>query len=160
MSILEATHREAVRSVVVDHGGIAAAEGEVARVSATNRTAPIVAVGTDTAERTIAASCGARHGQFKGEAIAPADCCCSNLNALRLTLARLGYGSHLDMGCLYHLRLAINYHFVGCANHIGVLEFIIKSPCAGWSVLLSVGLVAEVRHWWPSLNLPHWYKSP
>ena len=66
MSILEATHRESVRSVVVDHVGIAAAEGEAARVSATNRTAPIVAVGTDIVERTIAAAAVARHGQFKG----------------------------------------------------------------------------------------------
>ena len=65
MSILEATHREAESSVVVDHGGIAAAEVEVTRESATNRTAPIAAEGTDTEERTIAEAAVARHGQFK-----------------------------------------------------------------------------------------------
>lgn len=65
MSILEATHRESARSVAVEHVGNAAVEEEVARVSATNRTAPIVAAGTDTVERTIAAEAVARHGQFK-----------------------------------------------------------------------------------------------
>ena len=65
MSILEATHRESVRSVVVAHAGIAAAEEEEARVSATNRTAPIAAAGTDIEERTIAEVAAARHGQFK-----------------------------------------------------------------------------------------------
>ena len=66
MSILEATHRESARSVVVDHDGIAAAEGEAARVSATNRTAPIVAVGTDIASEPLLRAAVARHGQFKG----------------------------------------------------------------------------------------------
>ena len=77
VSILEATHREAVRSVVVEHGGIAAAEAEVARVSATNRTAPIVAEGTDIGERTIAAVAVARHGQFKRGGKSPHRCSCT-----------------------------------------------------------------------------------
>ena len=64
--VLEATHRESVRSVVAAHGGTAAAEEEAARESATNRTAPIEAVGTVIAERTIAAAAAARQGQFKG----------------------------------------------------------------------------------------------
>ncbi len=65
MSILNATHRESVRSVVGVHVGIAAEEAEVARIGAANRTAPIVAVGTDLEERTITAAASARHGQFK-----------------------------------------------------------------------------------------------
>lgn len=52
-------------SVEVDHVGIAAAEVEVAGAGAINRTAPIVAVGTDSVERTIAEVAAARHGQFK-----------------------------------------------------------------------------------------------
>ena len=63
--VLEATHRESERSVEAAHEGTAAEEVEAARVSATNRTAPIVAVGTDIAERTIAEAAAARHGQFK-----------------------------------------------------------------------------------------------
>ena len=66
MSILEATHREPVRSVVGVHAGKVADEVEAARGSATNRTAPIVAAGTDIAERTIAVEASARRGQFKG----------------------------------------------------------------------------------------------
>ncbi len=27
-------------------------------------------------------------------------------------------------------------------------------------MLLNVAVVAELRHWCPSLLLPHWYKSP
>ena len=65
MSILEATHRAPVRSVAAAHEGIAAAEVEVARASATNRTAPIAADGTDIEERTIAVAAVARHRQFK-----------------------------------------------------------------------------------------------
>ena len=53
VSILEATHRESVCSVVVAHVGTAA-ESEAAGVSAKNRTAPVVSAGTDKAERTIA----------------------------------------------------------------------------------------------------------
>ena len=66
MSILEATHRASVGSVEVVHVGSAAEEEEAARVSATNRTAPIVAAGTDIVERTIAVVAAARHRQFKG----------------------------------------------------------------------------------------------
>ena len=64
--ILEATHRPSACSVVVVHVGIAAAEAEEARVSATNRTAPIEAAGTDMEERTSTAVAVARHRQFKG----------------------------------------------------------------------------------------------
>ena len=35
-----------------------------------------------------------------------------------------------------------------------------KFPWAGWSTELKVAVVGEVRHWWPSARLPHWYKSP
>ena len=67
MSILEATHRDTERSVAVEHAGIAAVEEEVARGRATNRTAPIEAVGTDIEERTIGEVVAvARQGQFKG----------------------------------------------------------------------------------------------
>ena len=65
MSILEATHRVPARSVVAAHEGSAAVEEEAARVSATNRTAPIAAAGTDIEERTIDVVAVARHGQFK-----------------------------------------------------------------------------------------------
>ena len=64
--ILEATHRVPECSEVVAHAGIAAVEAEVARASAINRTAPIVADGIDIAERTIIATAVARHRQFKG----------------------------------------------------------------------------------------------
>lgn len=60
--ILKATNRVPVRSGDGDHIGIAAKEVEAARTGATNRTAPIVAVGTDKVERTIAGDAGARHG--------------------------------------------------------------------------------------------------
>ncbi len=62
MSILNATHREPVRSVAVAHEGTAAVEVEEVGVGANNRTAPIVAEGTDTIERTTAAVAAARHG--------------------------------------------------------------------------------------------------
>ena len=65
MSILKATNRESVCSEAGTHEGNAATEGEAARSGAANRTAPIVAVGTDIAERTIAAEAAARHGQLK-----------------------------------------------------------------------------------------------
>ncbi len=64
-SILKATNRVTVRSVAGAHIGTAAREIEVARTGAANRTAPIVAAGTDKAERTRAAAAVARHGQFK-----------------------------------------------------------------------------------------------
>ncbi len=64
-SILKATHREPVRSAAVEEEGIAAVEEEAARTGAANRTAPVVAVGTNSAERTIAAVAVARHGQLK-----------------------------------------------------------------------------------------------
>ena len=65
MSILEATNRESVRSEGDVHVGTAAAEEEAARFSAINRTAPIVAIGTDIDEQTIGNVAFARHGQFK-----------------------------------------------------------------------------------------------
>ena len=65
MSILKATNSASACSVVGDHAGIAAIEVEAARIGAANRTAPIVAVGTDIAERTITVVAVARHGQFK-----------------------------------------------------------------------------------------------
>jgi hypothetical protein len=57
-----ATNRKAVRTVVGVHVGIAAIEVQVLRIGATNRTTPIVAVGTDIVERTIVVAV-ARHGQ-------------------------------------------------------------------------------------------------
>ena len=65
VSILKATNRVAVRSKAAVHAGTAAAEAEVARGSATKRTAPIVTVGTDIDERTNGEVAVARHGQFK-----------------------------------------------------------------------------------------------
>jgi hypothetical protein len=66
VSILKAAHRVAECSVVGTHEGIAAKEeAEAARIGAANRTAPIVADGTDIDERTIAVAAAARQGQFK-----------------------------------------------------------------------------------------------
>ena len=65
MSILKATNGESVRPVAAEHVGIAAAEVQAARTGTANRTAPIVAVGTDIAERTIAEVAVACNGQFK-----------------------------------------------------------------------------------------------
>ena len=62
--ILKATNSVSVSSVSVVHAGFAAAEVEVVRVGTTNRTAPIVAAGTDIDEKT-AGIADARHGQFK-----------------------------------------------------------------------------------------------
>jgi len=49
-SILNTTHRDSVRPIVGEHAGIAAIEVEVASIRTTNRTTPIVAVGTDKDE--------------------------------------------------------------------------------------------------------------
>ena len=64
MSILKAANREPVRLDGGAHVGTAATEAEEARIGAANRTAPIVAVGTDS-EATIAEEAVARHGQLK-----------------------------------------------------------------------------------------------
>lgn len=64
-SILKATHRESVCSIVGVHVGIAAIEEEEASRRAANCTTPIVAEGTDIEERTIAEDAAARHGQLK-----------------------------------------------------------------------------------------------
>jgi hypothetical protein len=61
--ILKATNRVSVCPIVGVHAGIAAIEEEVASICAANCTAPIVAVGTDIVERTIAVVAVARHGQ-------------------------------------------------------------------------------------------------
>jgi hypothetical protein len=53
--ILDATHRVSVTSEDGGHIGIGAGDGEYARVGATNRTAAIVAFGTDIVERIITA---------------------------------------------------------------------------------------------------------
>lgn len=63
--ILEAAHRKTVSSEVVVHVSIAAAEVQAACERATYRTAPIVAAGTNTAERAIAEVAVARHGPFE-----------------------------------------------------------------------------------------------
>ena len=65
VSILKAANREAGCSVAVAHAGIAAIEVEGAWAGTTNRTAPIEAVGPDSAERTTVAEAVARHGQFE-----------------------------------------------------------------------------------------------
>ena len=63
MSILKTTNREPISSAVGAHAGIAATEVEEAGTGAANRTRPIVAVGTDIVERTIAVVAVARHRQ-------------------------------------------------------------------------------------------------
>lgn len=65
MSILKATNRAPECSAAGAHSGKAAKEVEVARIGTANRTAPIVAEGIDTEERTKAEVAAARHGQFK-----------------------------------------------------------------------------------------------
>lgn len=64
MSILDATHRAPVRSVIAEHVGNAAVEAEVAGEGAINRPAPIAAEGTHSVERTNAAVADSGHGQF------------------------------------------------------------------------------------------------
>lgn len=61
MSILDATHRAPVRSVIAEHVGNAAVEIEAAGADAINRTAPIDAAGI---KRTKAGDAVASHGQF------------------------------------------------------------------------------------------------
>ncbi len=65
MSILDATHRAAPGSIVAGHDGIDAVEVKEAGVGAIYRTAPIVAVVTNSVERTIAEAAAASHGQFQ-----------------------------------------------------------------------------------------------
>ena len=62
-SILKATYRVSVCSVVGVHVGIATIEVQVACICTANRTTPIVAVGTYIVERTIAVVAVARHRQ-------------------------------------------------------------------------------------------------
>lgn len=64
VSILNATNRHAVCTLVGGHVGIAAKEVQVLRIGATNRTTPIGAAGTDI-EGKITVVAEARHGQFK-----------------------------------------------------------------------------------------------
>ena len=64
MSILNATHRDSVCSVVGAVDGTDVVEVEEARNNTANRTAPIVAGATNIAERTIAVVAVARKGQF------------------------------------------------------------------------------------------------
>ena len=71
MSILKATHRGTVRSIVGGHIGIAATEEEAAGIRTTHRTAPIAAAGPNIVERTTAVVAVARHGQFKRRAKSP-----------------------------------------------------------------------------------------
>jgi len=63
--MLNATNREPERPTAGAHIGIAATEEEVAGIRTTHRTAPTVAAGPNTGERTSAAVADARHGQFK-----------------------------------------------------------------------------------------------
>ena len=67
LSILKAAHRASACSAaeVAAHAGRAAIEEQALRTATINRTAPIVANGTDIAEQTIAVAAVARHGQFK-----------------------------------------------------------------------------------------------
>ena len=65
VSILKATHRDAARSATEVNVGIAAVEGAAARIGTINRTAPIEAVGTDIADRTIYDVAAARQRQLK-----------------------------------------------------------------------------------------------
>ena len=62
--ILDATHRVSVTSEDGGHIGIGAADAEYARVGATNRTAPIGALGPNIGEITNVDVAVARHGQF------------------------------------------------------------------------------------------------
>lgn len=63
-SILKTTNRASARPIAGVHAGIAAVEVEVASRCTANRTTPIVAVGTDTDERTRAVEAVARQGQL------------------------------------------------------------------------------------------------
>ena len=64
--ILNAAYRAPVRTAADAHAGNVATEVEVARIGTTSRTAPIVAVGTNSGEPSIDEAAEARHGQFKG----------------------------------------------------------------------------------------------
>jgi hypothetical protein len=69
--ILYATYRVTACSSVGVHNGSAATEVEDAGIRTTHRTAPIVAVGPNIAERTKAVAAEARHGQFKRRGKSP-----------------------------------------------------------------------------------------
>ena len=65
VSILNATHREAVRPVAAVHAGTAAIEVQESGVDTIYHTRPIAAVATHIVERTIGESAVACHGQLK-----------------------------------------------------------------------------------------------
>ena len=65
VSILNATNRESVGSSVIGIEKLNAVEVEGDRRYIINCTAPIVAAGTDSVERTITVAAAARYGQFK-----------------------------------------------------------------------------------------------
>jgi hypothetical protein len=69
--VLKATNRAPASPDEVAKDGTAAIEVEFASSRDGNCTAPIAAVGTDTAERTIGDVAGARHGQFKRRGKSP-----------------------------------------------------------------------------------------
>ena len=74
VSILNTTYSDSVCSVARAHTDTAAIEVEAARNGAKNRTAPIVAEGTDIEERTTAVAAVARHRQFKRGGKSPHRC--------------------------------------------------------------------------------------
>jgi hypothetical protein len=63
--VLEATHRVPGRSIAVAHVGTAAAVVEAERTGVANRTAPVIAAGTDIDEQSIAGAAAAPRRQFK-----------------------------------------------------------------------------------------------
>ena len=119
MSILKATDRESVRSIAGAHVGIAAIKVQAARSGAANRTAPIVADGPNSAERTTAEAAEARQGQFKRRGKSPLQHYqCSNMSVRYLIRYRLVNGKGLDMGCLLRLPPAKGLCSVCCASHL------------------------------------------
>lgn len=76
VSILDAANREAVRPDAAEHTGIATGEVQAARGSANCGTRPVVADGTNNAERTIAVEAVACYGQFKRGGKSPHRCIC------------------------------------------------------------------------------------
>ena len=83
-SILKATNREAARTEVAAHAGIAAVEEQVQRARTIYGTRPIVAVATHIAERAKAAETDAGHRQSKRRVVGTSSIIASPACTLRL----------------------------------------------------------------------------
>lgn len=97
---------------------------------------------------------------FSGEAKAPVLVLLTQLKRSDTNSGSVGILYPLGQGLFTPFTPCHRLSFCGLLQSNGALGARIKIPFAGWSILLKVDVVADVRHWCPSLPRPHWYKSP